>query len=168
MLCTFCRSMRSHATVEEIVSICFRLFPQSFALKNYPRWPDSALVTRRLNDGREKGHIKGNSMDGFSLKYKGKQLAKRVAKVLGLIEPVPVMIRKKTVPSKKETAPAKSVKVKAKRVRAKVISQKKKIIATGAMKKPPKKQLSKSLKKLLQNQSSPHIKRLRQNKGLFH
>ena len=55
------------ATVEEVVSVCFRLFPQSFALKNYPRWPDSALVIRRLNDGREKGHIRGNSMDGFSL-----------------------------------------------------------------------------------------------------
>ncbi len=38
------------ATVEEIVSVCFRLFPQSFALKNYPRWPDSALVIRRLNE----------------------------------------------------------------------------------------------------------------------
>ena len=125
------------ATVEEIVSICFRLFPQSFALKNYPRWPDSALVIRRLNDGREKGHLKGNSIDGFSLKYKGKQLAKRVAKVLGLIEPAPAKIKKKAAPLKKETVLAKPVKVKAKGT--KVISRKKKIIAPVAMEENTKK-----------------------------
>ena len=34
-------------TTEELVSICFRLFPFSFGLKNYPRWPDSAMVIRR-------------------------------------------------------------------------------------------------------------------------
>src|SRR5262245_34219874 len=67
-------------TTEEIVSICFRLFPSSFALKNYPRWPDSALVIRRLNDDREKKNIKGNPTDGFALTFKGKQVAKRVAK----------------------------------------------------------------------------------------
>ena len=112
------------ATVEEIVSICFRLFPQSFALKNYPRWPDSALVVRRLNDGREKGNLKGNSMDGFSLKYRGKQLAKRVAKVLGLIQTVHTKIKKKAAIAKKKIALVQPIKVKARGT--KIISQKKK------------------------------------------
>jgi hypothetical protein len=77
-------------TVEEMVSICFRLFPQSFSLQNYPRWPDSALVIRRLNDCREKGLLKGSSLDGFELKFKGQKLAERTAKALGLVKPVSV------------------------------------------------------------------------------
>lgn len=88
------------ATVEEIVSICFRIFPHSFSLKHYPRWPDSALVIRRLNDAREKGNIKGNAAEGFSLKYKGRQLAKRVARALGLAAPAPVHAKKKPAPIK--------------------------------------------------------------------
>jgi hypothetical protein len=77
-------------TVEEMVSICFRLFPQSFSLQNYPRWPDSALVIRRLNDCREKGLLKGSSLDGFELKFKGQKLAERTAKALGLVKPASV------------------------------------------------------------------------------
>lgn len=73
------------ATTEEIISICFRLFPNSFGLKNYPRWPDSALVIRRLNDVREKKLVKGNPNDGFALTFKGKQFAKRVTKALGIL-----------------------------------------------------------------------------------
>lgn len=74
------------ATTEEIVSISFRLFPHSFGLKSYPRWPDSALVIRRLNDARDKKNIKGNPADGFALSFKGKQVVKRVAKALGLFK----------------------------------------------------------------------------------
>lgn len=111
------------ATVEEIVSICFRLFPQSFALRNYPRWPDSALVIRRLKDGRGKKLIKGNPMDGFSLRYKGRLFAKKVAMALGLIQPAPAMIKKKNAQAKKKTALIKPVEAKAKRT--KVVSQKK-------------------------------------------
>src|SRR5689334_14141558 len=77
-------------TVEETVSICFRLFPQSFSLQNYPRWPDSALVIRRLNDCREKGLLKGSSLDGFELKFKGQKIAERTAKTLGLVKAVSV------------------------------------------------------------------------------
>jgi len=90
------------ATFEEIISVCFRLFPHGFSMKHYPRWPDSALVIRRLNDAREKGKIKGNPADGFSLKYEGKQLAKRVARALGLIKPAPVKVKKKTAPENKK------------------------------------------------------------------
>jgi len=76
-------------TTEEIVSICFRLFPQSFSLRNYFYWPDSALVVRRLHDVREKGYVKGNPAEGFALKVKGRQVAKRVAKALGVTLPEP-------------------------------------------------------------------------------
>jgi hypothetical protein len=100
-------------TVEEMVSICFRLFPQSFSLQNYPRWPDSALVIRRLNDCREKGLLKGSSLDGFELKFKGQKLAERTAKALGLVKPAAV--KKKAPASKakpgKLKAPVKTKKV---------------------------------------------------------
>ncbi len=81
-------------TVEEVVSVCFRLFPQSFALKKYHRWPDSAAVLRRLTDCREKGFIKGNSLEGFTLKFKGQKLAERTAKALGLVKPAPKKTRR--------------------------------------------------------------------------
>jgi hypothetical protein len=90
-------------TVEEMVSICFRLFPQSFSLQNYPRWPDSALVIRRLNDCREKGLLKGSSLDGFELKFKGQKLAERTAKTLGLVKAAPA--KKKAASLKPKKAP---------------------------------------------------------------
>src|SRR5690349_8553464 len=95
-------------TVEEMVSICFRLFPQSFSLQNYPRWPDSALVIRRLNDCREKGLLKGSSLDGFELKFKGQKIAERTAKTLGLVKSAP--LKKKAVSSKSKTGKIKAVK----------------------------------------------------------
>ena len=90
---------------EEIVSVCFRLFPHSFALKNYFYWPDSALVARRLSDAREKGFIKGNPADGFILKGKGKQLAKRIAKALGVSLPTPPKVETVNV----EVQPAREI-----------------------------------------------------------
>lgn len=84
------------ATIEEIVSICFRLFPARFGLKNYPRWPDSALTLRRLNDTREKKLIKGNANEGFTLTFKGRRVAKRVAQELGIV------VKKKAKPSSKQ------------------------------------------------------------------
>ncbi len=79
----------SSALTEDIVSICFRFFPHSFALKNYFYWPDSALVTRRLHDAKEKGLLKGNAADGFEVKVQGRQAAKHVAKALGVVFPAP-------------------------------------------------------------------------------
>lgn len=99
-------------TVEEMVSICFRLFPQSFSLQNYPRWPDSALVIRRLNDCREKGLLRGSSLDGFELKFKGQKLAERTAKALGLVKSTPI---KKKLPSSKSKTGKLKVTVKTKK-----------------------------------------------------
>lgn len=96
------------ATTEEIVSICFRLFPQSFSLKNYFYWPDSALVARRLQDAREKGYIKGIPADGFALKMTGKQTAKRTAKLIGFVFPKPPRIETPAPPTPAEVESAKT------------------------------------------------------------
>ncbi len=88
----------SPAPTEDIVSICFRFFPHSFALKNYFYWPDSALVTRRLHDAKEKGLLKGNAADGFEVKVQGRQAAKHVAKALGVVFPVPPKVEVVSAP----------------------------------------------------------------------
>ncbi len=91
------------ATMEEIVSNCFRLFPHRFSLANYFFWPDSALVARYLDEAKE--YIKGNPADGVELKVKGKQVGRRVAKALGVSLPEPVKAEKKPAAAKKETKP---------------------------------------------------------------
>jgi hypothetical protein len=124
------------ATTEEIISICFRLFPNSFGLKNYPRWPDSALVIRRLNDAREKKFIKGNPNEGFALTFKGKQVAKRVTKALGIVE------KKKKAKSTSKPKPAALVLTKKtlrRRVRKPI--QSKSIKKKVAKQKPKKKKV---------------------------
>jgi hypothetical protein len=95
----------SPAATEDIVSICFRFFPHSFALKNYFYWPDSALVTRRLHDAKEKGALKGNAADGFETKVQGRQAAKHAAKALGVLLPLPPKVEAPVVPpaQKKES-----------------------------------------------------------------
>lgn len=98
--------------VEEVVSICFRFFPHSFALKNYFYWPDSALVSRRLHDAKEKGLLKGSPTDGYETKVQGRQVAKHVARTLGVSLPVPPKVEvvvpavetKEEVPAEKKEA----------------------------------------------------------------
>ena len=99
----------SPVAVEEVVSTCFRLFPHSFALKNYFYWPDSALVTRRLHDAKEKGLIKGSPAEGFELKSKGRPVAKRTARSLGAALPVPPKVEVPAPPpvEKNEEPPTK-------------------------------------------------------------
>ena len=88
----------SPALTEDIVSICFRFFPHSFALKNYFYWPDSALVTRRLHDAKEKGLLKGSAAEGFEAKGPGRQAAKHVAKALGVTFPAPPRVEAPATP----------------------------------------------------------------------
>lgn len=102
------------ATVEEVVSACFRFFPHSFSLKNYFFWPDSALVARHLSSAKENGYIKGNPVDGYALKVLGRQVAKRVAKSLGLPQPMPQKV-KKARPVEKKPKPAKPSKTQARK-----------------------------------------------------
>lgn len=88
--------------VEEVVSICFRFFPHSFALKNYFYWPDSALVARRLHDAKEKGLLKGSTTDGFETKVQGRQVARHVAKALRVSLPMPPKVEVPEPVEKKE------------------------------------------------------------------
>ena len=145
--------------VEEVVSTCFRLFPHSFALKNYFYWPDSALVTRRLHDAKEKGLLKGNPSDGYETKLQGKQIARHVAKTLGVSLPVPPKaeapippvletpkveeVVEKKVEEKKEVAPSAPVVKAVKKQEIRKKEDKKKPAKKAIEKKPAKKTASK-------------------------
>ncbi len=127
------------AAIEEIVSACFRLFPHRFSLKNYFYWPDSAQIVLYLNEAKEKGDLKGKSADGFAVKVQGRQTVKRVAKILGVILPVPEKKIQKPAPAKEVKAepvppaqPEAEKKVKAPRATKPVLKKKpakKKVIA---------------------------------------
>ena len=77
-------------TLEDIVSLCFLLFPHKFGLKRYPRWPDSAPISRHWGDVRRKRYVTANDYLGYRLTTKGTRLVKRVAKVLGVKMPKPI------------------------------------------------------------------------------
>jgi hypothetical protein len=85
------------ATVEEIVSTCFKLFPHRFSLKNYFYWPDSALVVHVLTDAKEKKLIKESPADGFILRPAGRKVARQSAKAMGVRFPMPPKMEKPTV-----------------------------------------------------------------------
>ena len=145
--------------VEEVVSTCFRFFPHSFALKNYFYWPDSALVTRRLHDAKEKGLLKGNSTDGFETKVQGRQVAKQVAKTLGITLPVPPKVEVIVVPTvekkeeeKKEVVPSAPEVKEVKKKEIKNKEEKKKPVLKKQAAKPktqakPKKEVAAPVKK---------------------
>lgn len=77
-------------TLEDIVSLCFLLFPHKFGLKRYPRWPDSAPISRHWGDVRRKRYVTANDYLGYRLTSKGSRLVKWVAKVLGVKIPKPI------------------------------------------------------------------------------
>ncbi len=77
-------------TLEDIVSLCFLLFPHKFRLKRYPRWPDSAPISRHWGDVRRKRYVTANDYLGYRLTTKGTRLVRRVAKVLGVKLPKPI------------------------------------------------------------------------------
>lgn len=145
----------SSAQVEDVVSICFRFFPHSFALKNYFYWPDSALAVRRLHEAREKGLLKGNPVDGFEVKVQGRKAAKLTAKALGVSFPVPpkpevvapVVETPAPVAEKKEEAqaPVKDVRPVAGGSRADKSRVRKKVVKKRAAK--PKKKIAKPIPK---------------------
>lgn len=131
--------------VEEVVSTCFRFFPHSFALKNYFYWPDSALVSRRLHDAKEKGLLKGSPTEGYETKVKGRQVAKQTAKLLGVSLPVPPKVEMpepvaQKEEEKKEVTPSVPV---VKEVKKRKEVQQKKKAATPEKKATTKKQTEK-------------------------
>jgi hypothetical protein len=84
-------------TLEDIVSLCFLLFPHKFGLKKYPRWPDSAPINRHWGDVRRKRYVTANDYLGYRLTTRGIRLVKRVAKVLGVKLPKPIIKAKAVV-----------------------------------------------------------------------
>jgi hypothetical protein len=85
------------ATAEEIVSICFKLFPHRFSLKNYFYWPDSAHVAQALKYSKGKGYVKETPAEGFILRPAGRQLARQAAKAMGIRLPQPPKVEKPSV-----------------------------------------------------------------------
>ncbi|MBE7433344.1 MAG: hypothetical protein HS100_05465 [Anaerolineales bacterium] len=134
----------SPAATEDIVSICFRFFPHSFSLKNYFYWPDSALVTRRLHDAKEKGLLKGNAADGFEVKVQGRRVAKHVAKALGVVFPAPPKVEVPPAPvEEKKEEPKAPARAEEKVVATPVKPQKKKSAQGGRGKLQKKKKVVK-------------------------
>jgi len=91
-------------TLEDIISICFRLFPQKFGLKKFPKWPDSALVSRRWSDVRRNGFVASDAELEFRLTSKGSNIIKKVGKILGIMAAPKPVIKKRTPQPKKEKA----------------------------------------------------------------
>ncbi len=139
--------------VEEVVSTCFRFFPHSFALKNYFYWPDSALVTRRLHDAKEKGLLKGSPTEGYETKVKGRQVAKQTAKLLGVSLPVilKVEVPEPVVKKEEEKKPA----VKKQAVKPKAKAKPKKEVIAPVKKKPAVKKTVKPAAKAVKQAPKP-------------
>jgi hypothetical protein len=94
-------------TLEDIISICFLLFPNKFGLKKYPKWPDSALVIRRWGDARKKKYVVANTNLEYKLTSKGLSLVKKVEKSLGIAAPKPVAKVSPAQPKNPVITPAK-------------------------------------------------------------
>jgi hypothetical protein len=73
---------KERATIERLVAECFLLFPNSFELKGYPKWPDSKKLDRALRSLRKNKLINGGSKTFFTLTKKGKQEVENMLKEL--------------------------------------------------------------------------------------
>lgn len=160
-----------YAATEEIVSACFRLFPHLFSLKNYFFWPDSALVLLSLNEAKEKGDLKGQPVGGFAVKVQGRRTVKRVAKVLGVVLPVPEKkkIKPDPTPATKKVESIKPAQPRAKKKavvpqekkptapvkKKEAASQQKKSAAPVVKETPAKKKAFKPVKKISAKQIKP-------------
>ena len=84
----------NNATFERLVAECFLQFPDVFAFKRYPDWPDSLKYDRPLRTLREKGLIVGTIKDRFSLTEFGRKIAIETENILQKVE-IPLKKRKK-------------------------------------------------------------------------
>ena len=68
--------VQERPTFERIVAKCFELFPERFALRGYPQWPDSAVVNKSwLRCRTDKHLITGSVREGFYLTPRGEHVA---------------------------------------------------------------------------------------------
>lgn len=91
---------------EDVIAACFVLFPRRFALRKYPQYPDSGIVSRRWSECKRKGYLRGNAVKGFQITARGIKRAEKVEKLLGKpLKPVRVPKPK----AEKPIIPAESV-----------------------------------------------------------
>ena len=70
------------SSFSKLVKECFRVFPETFSLKDYPQWPDSRKLDRALRTLRKRKLIKGSPQTFFILTNRGKKEAQNLAKIL--------------------------------------------------------------------------------------
>ena len=76
------------ATFENIVAAAFQTFPDRFALRGYPQWPDSAVIAKSIWRCRTDKHfVVGSVKDGFRLTPRGQDVVSRVQHLLGSKQP---------------------------------------------------------------------------------
>jgi len=73
-------SLRGKCSFEVLVKECFSLFPKSFSLLKFPKWPDSRKLDRSLRTLRNRRLISGGPKTIFSLTKLGKKTAEEIAK----------------------------------------------------------------------------------------
>ena len=75
-------STDNEINTENLVAVCFFLFPNRFCLRGYSEWPDSSVVNKRWVDCRDKGFLVGSTAKGLTLTPDGISLAQLVQKKL--------------------------------------------------------------------------------------
>lgn len=67
-------------TFELLIKECFTDFPQVFAFKSHPQWPDSRKLDRTLRSLRNQNLIIGDPKTYFNLTKAGKKVAEDINK----------------------------------------------------------------------------------------
>ncbi len=73
---------REKCFFENITKECFTLFPETFSLFRYPKWPDARKIDRPLRKLKQKGIIKKDRDSYYSFTKKGEKRIKEVVATL--------------------------------------------------------------------------------------
>ncbi len=73
---------KEKCTFERLVKECFNLFPKSFGLAKYSKWPDTRKLDRPLRTLRQKKLVIGSPNSFFTLTEQGKNEAIIIEKIL--------------------------------------------------------------------------------------
>ncbi|MDD5606452.1 MAG: hypothetical protein PHN37_01135 [Candidatus Pacebacteria bacterium] len=66
---------------ENILQECFLLFPEAFSFSLILKWPDARKIDRPLRSLRQKGIIKKDSNNCFSLSKQGEKEVQELVKI---------------------------------------------------------------------------------------
>jgi hypothetical protein len=153
---------RMKITLEDIVSICFQLFPLKFGLKKFRKWPDSAFVSRRWGDVRRKGYVAANTDLEYNLTSKGSNLVKKLEKILGISAPKPAAKLQPAQPKKEVLIPVKKTQTKV--IKEKTTNPVKKVRKVKALSPKAPAVIQKKIEQLFQEEKvtpSAPIKKIR-------